>query len=306
MAQSVFLACDGLGDAGIDLLILDDGVPATIQLEEISKEAAARGIGWRYHNKRSRPGLLRSRIEAVALAARDWVLFLDDDVELEPDYIRRFLDIVRQTPALAGLGGVDLLAAERGFPAFLVCLAAGLEPLRVGKLSFGGFPAQMSRARKAHKPYESRRLYGCNMGFRRNALHDLRMLPAFEGYSLFEDAYLSHAASTAGPMVIDPSLKVKHRCSPISRDGSFAVGRMSIRNHVEIMRIRSLGRGRLAAASVSLLMFVLLSTIRAALHGGRDGRHGWSFVRGQLVGLKDLAAGMSALQPSRSRNISTE
>ena len=303
MAQSVFRAFAGLNGPQLELLVIDDGVPATDQLEEIAAQAAAQGISWRYHNKCSRPGLLRSRIEAVALAAGDWILFLDDDVEVEPDYIRRFVDVVRQTPTLVGLGGVDLVDSGQNPGTLFLCLVAGLEPWRLGRISFGGFPAQIARARKARRPFASQRLYGCNMGFRKSALSDMRMLPAFEGYSLYEDAYLSYIASTRGPMLIDPRLQVRHNRSPISRDNSFAVGRMSVINHIELMRARGLWPARAVAILISIVTFVVLFAIRASMPGGNADRSRRNFARGQMAGLRNVL--MSKRNSRRSRPVDT-
>jgi hypothetical protein len=120
------------------------------------------------------------------------------------------------------------------------------------------------------------------------------MLPTFEGYSLYEDAYLSYIASTSGPMLIDPGLQVRHNCSLISRDDSFAVGRMSIINHVELMRVRRLWPARSAAILVSIVTFAALYAIRASMPGGSVDRSKRNFARGQMAGLKDILLGRNS------------
>jgi hypothetical protein len=171
-------------------------------------------------------------------------------------------------------------------------IAFGLEPLRLGRLSLGGFPAVMGRAVGALHPFASQRLYGCNMGFRRTALQGLRMLPGFEGYSLYEDAYLSFEAGRTGPLLVDPSLRVRHHHSPSSRDTSYEVGRMSILNHYQLLRLYGAGWRRIGLF-LSVLCLIAWSTARALRRGLTAKSADFDFARGQLSALSTLLTGRS-------------
>lgn len=288
LVDSLIRARAALNGIDFELLVVDDGMLPDQLVRSLAEQVARAGIHWVYHNKRERPGLLRSRIESVALATYDWVLFFDDDVDVEPTYLFRFVEAIERNPDLAGLGGVDVLAPPPPTGRVLGRIACGLEPLRLGRLSFGGFPAVMGRARGAQQPFASRRLYGCNMAFRKTALQGLDILPGFEGYSLYEDAYLSFEACRAGPLLIDPSLKVRHHRSQLSRDSGLDVGRMSILNHRRLLQLYGAGGWRQAGALVSILCLIALSTANGFRRWLTSQRADFDFARGQFSALGTL------------------
>jgi len=57
----------------------------------------------------STPGLARARLKAIAETSSDWVLFLDDDNELTPDYLDRGFNIMTGSSELGCFGGKLLL-----------------------------------------------------------------------------------------------------------------------------------------------------------------------------------------------------
>ena len=50
-------------------------------------------------------GIAAARVRAVATTAADWVLFVDDDTELMPDYIEEGLKIIAANPTIGCFGG---------------------------------------------------------------------------------------------------------------------------------------------------------------------------------------------------------
>jgi len=293
LVNSLIHARAALSGVDVELLIIDDGVLQDRVQRLIAEQTGSAGIKLVYHNKRERPGLLRSRTEALALAAADWMVFIDDDVELEPNYLSRLVAVIEQNPTLAGLGGVDVLAPNPSILGFLGRAVLGLESLRLGRLSWGGFPATMSRVRRARRPFASQRLYGCNMAFRKTALQDLRVLPGFEGYSLYEDAYLSFTAGGNRPLLIDPNLKVRHHHSPASRDGDYEIGRMSVLNHSQLIRLYGRwGKTSYLMSVVSLIAWWAVHRLRRAFAAKRGDV---DFSRGQLSALAVLLSGRSLL-----------
>ena len=288
LVESLINARAQLKGRDIELLVVDDGGLPDCLLRSLAKQADSARIHWVYHNKRQRQGLLRSRIEAVALATYDWVIFFDDDVEVEPSYLSRLFETIEHDPSLTGLGGVDVMA--RPPPTWNVFgrIVLGLEPPRVGELSFGGFPACMGRARAAPQPFVSRRLYGSNMAFRKTALQGLRVLHGFEGYSLYEDAYLSFQAARTGTLLIDPSLIIHHHNSLFSRDSSYAVGRMSILNHYQFIRLWGAGAWRHIGVFLPILCLIVWGIAKGLRHGLRAKNADFDFARGQLSALRTL------------------
>jgi len=285
--------CRALRPAGeIEFVVIDDGHLSKEEQDVFAGRIRRAGIDWVYCNKSSRPGLLGSRIEAVKLARHDWMLFVDDDVEIEPGYLERFCRLAGERGTLAGIGGVDLLTVAVPAGRLFWRIAAGFEPLSLGRLSFSGFPAHMDRARRARQPFLSRRLYGCNMGFRRSSLAGLRPLPGFEGYSLYEDAYLSFEAARHGALLMDPGLQVRHHHSPSARDSSRDVGRMSVLNHLQLMRLYGSSRWQrfgVLFSTLSLAGWSMLTGFRSRSAGtDRD----FGFVCGQVSALPALIGGL--------------
>jgi glycosyltransferase involved in cell wall biosynthesis len=289
-------------DLPLEFLVIDDGALGDDLRRSLEDRLDAARVSWRYHNKRGKAGLLQSRIEAVELAAHDWILFVDDDVEVARDYLAQLKSTITARPNLSGIGGVDDLLTRRSTWRLALCLLLGLEPLRLGRLSYAGFPSSMGRLVKAKRAFFSERVYGCNMAFRRAAIADLHMLPGFEGYSLGEDAYLSFFASGSGRLLIDPGLAVKHRRSSAARDSGFDVGRMSIANHILLMRRYGRPRWRMASLLISLPALVVICAAKGLWDYARRGdRTGLTFARGQFFAIgKLLRDSVSEAKPRRS------
>jgi len=55
------------------------------------------------------PGLSRARLKAIDETESDWVLFLDDDNQLAPDYLEKGLKVIDSIPDLGCFGGKLLL-----------------------------------------------------------------------------------------------------------------------------------------------------------------------------------------------------
>lgn len=292
LTASLIAALAAAPDIGAEFLVIDDGALDAEFQADLVKRLGAVGVSCRFVNKQASPGLLLSRIRAVELAAHEWILFVDDDVEIAPDYLMRLGADIALQPELSGIGGIDILAARRNFWKLCLCQLLGLEPLRRGRLSFAGFPSNLGRLSDASRALPSDRLYGCNMAFRRRAIAELRMLPGFQGYSLGEDAYLSFVAMGSGALLIDPALKVQHHHSPSARDADFNVGRMSIHNHSLLMRLYGRPHWLLASLLVSFPAMIVLSVVKAFAVLIRQGdRGGLAFARGQVSAMTSVLSG---------------
>jgi GT2 family glycosyltransferase len=75
---------------------------------ELSVATDRRGPLWRlnYIQDPAISGLAAARDRAMATAAGDIWLFLDDDVCLESDFVERLLDVYRDAPAASGVSGI--------------------------------------------------------------------------------------------------------------------------------------------------------------------------------------------------------
>jgi len=93
----------------IELLIIDDGSLSPKFLERIERSLVNQGIKFRYIQKSENHGLFYSRIVGIKNSLGEIVLFLDDDVEIDRDYIIRLHEIYNKHPEIGGSGGIDII-----------------------------------------------------------------------------------------------------------------------------------------------------------------------------------------------------
>ena len=58
------------------------------------------------------PGLQRARLRAIHATTSEWILWVDDDNELSPDFIRRGFEFIAAHPEVGCFGGKLLLPSE--------------------------------------------------------------------------------------------------------------------------------------------------------------------------------------------------
>lgn len=243
-------------DFPLEVMIVDDGELSPDDLRRFERRLANGGGGesgspgnagtaFAYYRK-PLPGLLRSRMTAVEKAAHDVILFLDDDAEPAPGYLRRLAAWYERHPQVAGVGGIDRnLRSNWRWDLFTrVFLYDSRQP---GKLSASGYGGSMTRWGAMRRPFRTEYLLGCNMSFRKPALAGLSPAEWLQGYSVGEDLYLSDQAMRSGELWIDPSLQVDHRHSPASRDRDALVAYTEIVNHHHLLKLKKAGIARHAA-----------------------------------------------------------
>jgi glycosyltransferase involved in cell wall biosynthesis len=233
-------------DYPVEVMVVDDGGMPEEILSELERLLAAGNFATFTYFRKQQPGLLLSRMFAVERARYDTLLFVDDDAELERDYLVRLADAYKRHPKAAAIGGIDpnvrgnwkwnlftrLILYDSGHP---------------GKLSPSGYGGSMVRWSTMSQPFRTEYLLGCNMSFRREALRGIAPVAWLEGYSLGEDLYLSDLAGRHGELWIDPALRVIHHASPISRDREELVAYTEIVNHHHLLRLKQAGPARHAA-----------------------------------------------------------
>lgn len=157
-----------------DVLVVDNGSP---------DETAAVVAGFRDRLPVSRieegkPGLSTARNRAVSTLASDYVLWLDDDVEVEPGWLTAYVEAFRRWPEAAVFGGPIRPRLEGRPPAWLPTvmdkvahayagLDLGAEPIPLGpsidQLPYGANYAVRTREQRRH-------LYPIELGRRHGAL----------------------------------------------------------------------------------------------------------------------------------------
>jgi GT2 family glycosyltransferase len=222
----------------VDVLIIDDG-DAPLDDSELRALAIGHGYGFRCIHNPGPHGLVHGRVLAIKASRGEVVLFLDDDVEIEPHYLVRLVLAYERHPDAAGVGGLDTLTHGKGALARLYRRLFLLESGHPGRLSASGFNGSMEYWQKADRPFETEFLSGCNMSFRKSAIGAFTPAPWLEGYSHGEDMVLSQAARATGkPLIADPSLQVEHHRSPESRVPSVKTAYTTIRNTYFLLELR--------------------------------------------------------------------
>jgi glycosyltransferase involved in cell wall biosynthesis len=260
----------------VEVLIVDDGVTPSAHVADFEQRVRSWGGAFRYHKKDRDFGLYRSRRLSVALATGAVILFIDDDVELEPDYLERLLPHYVALE-VAGVGGVDILVRPPGIVRSAYERVFLLSARSPGRLTQSGFNWSIAHWGDANSAFVSEFLSGCNMSFRRAALQGLEDHEWLDGYSLGEDIVVSLHASQQGQLIVDPQLRVRHHVSRANRLNEAARARSTIRNHHEIRRLI---RGERLGARIAGLWSGLGMFLSSAVHA--KGREALAIARATL------------------------
>lgn len=280
-----------------ELIVVDDGdLPAGVR-EQIALLCARAGIRWTCLQK-AVPGLPASRNLAVRHARGDIVQFLDDDVELEPDFCRHVLRLYRLDTdgALVGVDGTLLDAAPslaaRGFA--LLYRLAGWWALPPKNACRKPLSAGLRDPRWA-VPVAT--LSGACMSFRRSALQLHAFDEALGGYALGEDRDLCLHLLRQGRLLRSRGARAVHKHDPAARPDAFQFGRMTVLNYIRIMR--RIGRDQIGDRLVIGYSLSLIAATLAVCSVLKPRRYAPE-CRGLLAGVAELIREEMASQAGRT------
>lgn len=278
--ESVAAACRRVG-GGVEVLVVDDGELREDCVERLRNTAQQAQARFRYYRKPAgERGLFRSRLEAIRRAQGDIILFLDDDVEIFPNYLELLTSRYQADASIVGIGGVDLFAGRGRWLISAFYRLFLLEGPRLGRLSASGFPDATYKWRHQHEAFETERLHGCNMSFRRFVLQHLEPGQWLDGYSVGEDLLLSWIARGAGKLLVDPALRVLHHASPASRDSREMVAASIVVNHFRLLQLYRAPLWRYLALGWSVMGLLLAAVLRGNVTN----------LKGYLSGIKTAIA----------------
>jgi glycosyltransferase involved in cell wall biosynthesis len=213
----------------VDLLIVDDGELPDSTQNWLSLTSASVGVGFLYYRK-SIKGLYASRLEAIGRTTGDIILFLDDDVVVEPDYLS-VLEAAFADTKVGGFSGIDVSLNHASWRMLLYQFLFLHCSTRLGKLSLTGFNGAVTRWPGRREPFYSEFFLGFNMAFRRALIVDLPHIDVFRGYSVGEDLFISRFASSYRyRLVVNPAGRLIHHRSPAGRDNARCVARSVVSN----------------------------------------------------------------------------
>lgn len=201
-----------------------------------TKHPAQAGIFKYFH--RTEKSTARARNFGTGNVAGDIVSYLDDDVELLPDYYEKIACYLTDNPSWGGVSGnliqEDLLRGAKGvlrrFLWKFFLLNTG-----DGRMTASGFGYPIYDRRVKHLT-RVELFHGCNMNFRRRALGDERFDEWFVGYSYREDAEFSYRVSERAPLWMAPDARLYHHESAKNRLDHERLKNMEIRNYYYVFR----------------------------------------------------------------------
>lgn len=275
-----------------ELVVVDDG-----DLDPAPFEALLAGRPTRLvYVKKDHKGLARSRNVGIRHASGDVLVFLDDDTELDADYVRGYLEILEgdRDERIGGLSGAPTrylhgvevpshapmtmaLAIERFFL---------LSSARGGRVLASGFRSPMI-APGARTPVEF--LQGGNMALRRRVCEEFQFdeeLDRSGGYSLGEDVFFSYPVGKKYQLFSTCNARLKHFATPGNRPNKRDLNRMKVIHQYRFVR-RTMNGGplNLAAFAWSMVGLVLLATLNLAR---RPDRNRLSNLEGFLSGIAHI------------------
>ncbi len=195
-----------------ELIIIDDAQLPHVPLQA---ECEQRGIKVVY-DKKDHPGLTASRNRGIALATGELLYFLDDDVELFPQYLENIARVFDQDKAgeIGGVGGVivndpPLTRSKKVRRLFDLCFMI-TGPVE-GKVLPSGFCVNFGASGKAFDGLTAVDfLAGGVCAYRREVFIRQLFDENYQGYGLGEDKDFSYRLSHYYKLVITPDAQLNH------------------------------------------------------------------------------------------------
>lgn len=269
-----------------ELVIIDGGAPTDLE-SRLTADIEAR-VPLVY--VRTAPGLPRQRNRGIAASHGDVLLFLDDDVVLDEDYVAELAEFLENDAAesFAAVQGavVDCPRRRAGRSietrGWRHSVGRAIEDAFMlwstgnGKIKRSGFPA------RAHgdQPSDLEFMSGCSMCMRRGVFDEVGFDEKLTGYAFMEDVDICRQLLRRGyGAAYWPRARLEHHYTTSSRTPSARLGRMMIHNHHYLHCKHSEGslpeRSAFWWSSIGLVVYAA-------------GKGDWRMARGVLDGLRDV------------------
>ena len=230
---------------------------------------------------RTPPSLTRQRNIGIDDVTGDVVVFLDDDVSIQPDLFAH-LEQAYADPTIVGVTGrvIEPHSDRRLGPASALrrLLPGGG---REGTFTRYGYPRYL---RDVHSPRDVEFMQGCFMSARTEAAAAVRFDEHLGGYALAEDEDFSYRLSRLGRIRFLPQLIVRHRKLGFGSADERRFGRLVVVNRAYLFR-KNFRRTPLARAQFAMLIGLLV--------GHRLINGEWRGAQGLLEGSYKVLRGRS-------------
>ena len=200
-----------------EVLIVDDG---SLEPRDALAPLIGAGIRARYFNKSATPGLTRSRNLGIRESTGEVVMFLDDDVIIEPRYLEAIARVYERHPDAAGVGG-RLLGGLPSWPKRLFLRTFLLDAAEDGRILPNGIGVLI---RTIDRVTPVQWFSGCNMSYRRSVFDQVMFDEEFAGNGWGDDRDFSYTVSRSRVLLAAPDATLWHLEDPRGRASQRAFG----------------------------------------------------------------------------------
>jgi glycosyltransferase involved in cell wall biosynthesis len=200
-----------------EVIIVDDTPSNVISALCEEYKAVFESVGGKLiyiRNPRKR-SLTVSRNLGVKSAKGEFIMFLDSDVVLYPDYIEKILEVFKKYPSALGVQGWIISAKRNKWSRFSQILnrVFFLGNSVKDSCKFFEYPAVLT------KIITCERLSGANMTYKREVFSEFKFDESLEKYCYMEDVLFSHSVFKKYPdgLFITPYAKCVHKSSEMGR-----------------------------------------------------------------------------------------
>jgi glycosyltransferase involved in cell wall biosynthesis len=284
----------------LEVIVIDDGAadPAGV-----AASCESLGLPLQYRSKKV-PGTCSSRNWGVRIAKGDYVLFIDDDVLLEPGYLAPVLGILESDPSIGGVGGSldDAMRTSRGsvravFRVLRVMFL--LESTVTGRVLPSGF---RTHARRSPEARDVQILSTSNSCYRRAVFEHVRFDEMYdrlgEGYAFGEDADFSYRVSRRWRLRITPDAKGFHEYAPPHFVAREKLDRVYVIHHYLFLK-NTVGMNPLRAAAFGWAMVGVTACDLLAL-ALRPTSVNWRMLSSHLQAIRVVASGRAGRSIGKS------
>lgn len=225
-------------------------------------------------------GLTEARNRAIGVARGDIWLFLDDDVVLEPDFIKELMNVYQRYPHVAGVSGVVTNYTPYSWPFRLWSTVFLRGPFQDPRQAIYWKANRM----RWDEPVRVDRFTGALMSFRADVILGLRFDNNLRGVSDGEDVDFCASLGPYAVLMMAPRARLVHNQSPSGREQSHWLRRHARSKHYLYRRNWQRGfrnRGCFIWLNIGY-------TLAAAFASAR--RHSAEPWRAMLAGIRDAKA----------------
>lgn len=187
--------------------------------------------------------LTQARNMGIKESTGDVIIFLDDDVILDKDYIKEIMHVFNNDleKKVGGVTG-NIINTEIKNHSFKHLIGSNIIHILATifflfKYSDGKFqPSGWPTFTRSDKITKIECLSGANMAFRKEIFNEFKFDENLRGYSFMEDDDIAYKVSRKYQNIYTPFAKLIHNVSPTARDKAYARMKMMIENHYYLFK----------------------------------------------------------------------